>query len=343
MKFGGPDDAGWVGEFRQVAARQRAELDIDLPGWPVYGFADSVRSGWLAGWSRQDGTLVNVQIGYGLRVDETWLLVETQNRAGVPNWSLDWLLASMFAADGLDYPVPGALPTAPDDGLPDAPRAQPVEVAADAVPVSALVQRLDGYVAWRVVLDEVVVTVTGHGVSTLPGLVRLTDLGTYASRRDESLAALSAGTRARPELPPLVGPDDAEPLWAHRGLLAMTIANRAENVARLALNRPFGRLDADWGPRWEAAIRRQRQLRDQDEADARDAVTTMVAQVGDLQKHAQWWHQNGLRHRAIDEIVWVTATGEENVRSAAAQRAWAADRDPSLSAWQGWADEQAAH
>ena len=313
MEFVEPEATGWVGALRQVAQRQLAELHLDPPGWPVYGLADLVESGWLAGWSREDGTLVSVQIGYGLRGDDIWLLVETQRRSGFMFQSMDWLLASMFAADGLDYPVPGALPTATDDSPPEAPRARPVDIAVDAAPVSALVQRVDGYVAWRVMLDEVVVTVTGRGLSTLPGLVRLTDLDSYAARRGECLAALNAGVRTRPEPPPLTGPDDTEPLWAHRGLLAMTIANQADNATRLALNRPFGRLDADWGPRWEAAIRRQRQLRDQDEADARETVRAMVAQIGDLQERAAWWHRGGLRQQAINEIVWVTATGEQNV------------------------------
>ncbi|WP_326559566.1 hypothetical protein [Micromonospora sp. NBC_01796] len=340
MGIMGPEDAGWAGTLREVAERQRAELDLHLPGWPVYGLADSVESGWLAGWSRQDGTVVAVEIGYGLRVDDTWLLVETQPRAGVLFHSLDWVLALRFAADGRDYPVPGALPAASDRELPEAPRSRPVELTVDATPTSAQVQRVDGYVVWRVVLDDVVVTVTGRGISTLPALVRLTDLGSYASRRNEALAALAAV--ARPEERTLTGPDSTEPLWAHHGLLSMTIADHAERAARLLLNRPFGQLPADWGPRWEAAIRRQRQLRDQGTADARDAVTVMVAQIGDLQERAPWWQRAGLRQRAVNEVVWVTATGEQNVRSAAAQRAWEVHRDGGLDAWQEWADTQPA-
>ncbi|MEV4628579.1 hypothetical protein AB0J90_20145 [Micromonospora sp. NPDC049523] len=335
-----PEDAGWAGALREVAERQRAELDLQLPDWPVYGLADSVESGWLAGWSRQDGTTVAAEIGYGLRVDDTWLTVETQPRAGVLFHSLDWVLALRFAADGRDYPVPGVLPAASDQDLPEAPRSHPVEVTVDARPTSAQVQRVDGYAAWRVVLDQVVVTVTGRGISTLPALVRLTDLGSYASRRGEALAALAAVPR--PQAQPLTGPDETEPLWAHHGLLAMTIAGRNENATRLVSNRPFGQLAADWGPRWDAAIRRQCQLRDQGVADAREAVTAMVAQVGDLQERARWWQRAELRQRAVGEVVWVTATGEQNVPSAAAQRAWAIQREAGLDAWQDWADELSA-
>ncbi|MFK3984160.1 hypothetical protein ACI2K4_27785 [Micromonospora sp. NPDC050397] len=337
MDFVGPEETGWVGALREAAERQRAELDLALPGWPVYGLADSVESGWLAGWSRRDGEVVSVQIGYGLRTDETWSLVETQVRTGESPQSLDWLLASMFAENGRDYPVPGVLPAPRADGLPDAPRARPVDVTVDTAPVSALVQRVDEYVAWRLVLPDVVVTVTGRGVVTLPGLVRLTDLGSYAARRTRVALAAMRGT-GRPGPEPLTGPDHDRPLWAHHGLLEMTMACRAEHAARMAQNRPTGPLPADWGVRWEAAIRRQRQLRDQETADARDAVTAMVGQVGDLQESAAWWERDGLRRRAIDEIVWVTASGEPNVSSVDAQRAWADDRRIGLDAWQRWAD-----
>lgn len=336
MNFVGPEETGWLGALREVAERQRAELDLALPDWPVYGLADSVESGWLAGWSRQDGEVVSVQIGYGLRTDETWLLVETQVRTAQSPPSLDWLLASMFSDTGRDYPVPGVLPAPRVDGLPDAPRARPVDVTVDTAPVSALVQRVEGYAAWRVVLADVVVTVTGRGVSTLPGLVRLTDLDSYAAHRGGLLAALRAGVRPEPD--PLTGPDHERPLWAHHGLLEMTIASRTEHAARMTRNRPTGPLPSDWGVRWDAAIRRQRQLRDQDTAAARDDVTAMVGQVGDLQEGAAWWERDGLRRRAIDEIVWVTASGEQNVSSADAQRAWADDRRTGLDAWQRWAD-----
>ncbi|RKR91558.1 hypothetical protein BDK92_5958 [Micromonospora pisi] len=335
MRFVGPEETGWVEALREVAEGQRAELDLELPGWPVYGLADSVESGWLAGWSRQDGMVVTVQIGYGLRTDESWLLVETQSRTDTTVQPLDWVLASVFAQSGEDYPVPGVLPPA-RDGLPDAPRAEPVDVTADTVTASALVQRVQGYVAWRLVRDDVVVTVVGRGVTTLPGLVRLTDLGSYAARRGECLAALHTGRCSEPS--PLTGPDETQPLWAHHGLLTMTIASHTEHAAKLAMNRPHPPLVADWGARWEAAIRRQRQLREQGMADARQAVTAMVAQVGDLQDGAAWWKRDELRRRALNEIVWVTATGEWNVPSAEAQRAWADDRRTGLDAWQRWAD-----
>lgn len=208
----------------------------------------------------------------------------------------------------------------------------------DGTPTSALVQRVEAYVVWRAVLDEVVVTVTGRGVSTLPALVRLTDLDSYVSRRGEHMTALDPGPR--PEPVPLTGPDSTQPLWAHHGLLAMTIARRAENAARRALNRPHGRLDAEWGPRWDAAIRRQQELREQSGTDARETVTAMVAQVGDLQERAPWWRRDRLRQRALNEVVWVTATGEQNVRSAAAQLAWSVQPEAGLDAWQRWADEQ---
>jgi len=118
----------------------------------------------------------------------------------------------------------------------------------------------------------------------------------------------------------------------------MTTSGHDDSAAHHAGNRPAVPLDPLWNRRWEAAARRQSELRDQDRSTAWDAVAAMVHQIGDLQQHAGWWSDRRLAAQAVDEVIWVTATGEENVGSAPAQRAWAVDPVAGRRAWQEWAD-----
>jgi hypothetical protein len=321
----------WAAGMRRIAESQRAELDLLPPDWPVYALAEPPEPGCLAGWDSQDGVLGMVLIGYGTSNTDGWVQVETRPRRQATLRPLDWLLAERFAADGLEYPVPGALPPSTFDELPDAPRAEPVELLVGGVPVAGLGQRVGPYVAWRVTTADLVLTVTGR-VAAAPALTILTDPGLY-------LRPGPRPARAHHEpAPTLTGPDGTAPLWAHRELLAMTMAGRDEHLALLALNRPFLPLDPLWGSRWRTAVVRQQILRDQDHDAARDAISAMVQQIGDLQQYAAWWSDERLAARAVDEVIWVTATGEENVPSAPAQRAWAHEPLLGRDAWQDWAD-----
>jgi hypothetical protein len=378
MRLSEPGDADWAATLRDVAERQRAEVDRHLPDWPVFGLSggDDGRAderpadhgpadrgpadhgwaddgwaddGWLVGWSEQNGVVVDARIGYGAPADQRWLWVCTQPRTRGRETavveSLDWLLARMFADDDREYPIAGRLPDRADGidgGLPPAPHAMPTEIVLDGVPVAGVVQRVDGYVAWRAVRDDVVVTVAGRGVATsLPALVPITDLAPYVERRSVMLGRMADARRTTPAAP-LTGPDETAPLWAHRGLVAMTVACHEDMAARRAEHRPPARLDPLWAQRWEAAVRRQRELRDQDHVDARHAIELMVRQLGDLQQRAAWWDDEALRRRAIDEVIWVTVSGESNVGSAAAQELWHRDNIAGIEAWQDWADVRRA-
>jgi hypothetical protein len=327
-----------VAAVRQAAEHQRAALDLYLPDWPVYAVADPPTPGWLATWSRQDDELVEVEFAYGLPDDTTWLRILTQPDAGADIRSLDWVLAAGLARDGREYPVPGALPPGTSDGLPSAPRAQSAELVVDDNLLPAKVQRAEDHVVWRVAHDGIVITVTGRDITTAPGLRRVRDLESYVRQRDEALASLAAAAKARPAPEPLTGPDDTEPLWAHRGLVAMTLGARDRISAQVALSRPVAWVNVDWRPQWAAATRRQEELRDQDHFTALEEVTAMVHQLGFLQENAAWWDDPDLQRRAINEVVWVTASGEHNVPSAAAQRTWATQRHEAVQAWQSWAD-----
>jgi hypothetical protein len=329
-----PDDE-WLATVRRAAERQRVELDLPAVDFPVYGLVGATEPGWLAAGltTGEDKDVYCVRVGYGTPDDQRYVEVETWRR-GTANclYPLDWLLATRFAWFDEPYPVPGRLPEVSCDGLPAAPRAHPVELTVDGRPMPALAQRVAPYAAWRLATDDLVVTVLG-GLDTPPTLAALADPAAYQHRAPWPPPVV---LRAEPE--PLTGPDDTAPLWAHRALLAMTTASHEHFAAMRAENRPPLSLDPLWAQRWAAAYRRQRELRDQGADAAREAVAAMVHQVGDLQQHAGWWSDAGLARRAVDEIIWVTATGEDTVSSAEAQRAFAYDRLPGRDAWQEWAD-----
>ncbi len=312
-----------------------------LPTWPVFDWADAPGAAWLGGWERLDDTLHRVEIVHGDKL----VIVRTELADDSVD-SLDRALAEEFRDAGLDYPVPGVLPRS------GAPRARPTELEIDGTPVEAVVQQVGEFVAWRAEVDGTVVTITARGpVDASVHLVRVTDLADLVHGREQRIAARRA---AHVEDEPLTGPDGTQPLWAHRGLVEMVLATHTRQAEARKANRPAPQLDPDWRRRWDAAVRRQQQLREEDAAAAHDSVAGMINQLTALQEEAAWWGTESLRVRAVDQIIWVTATGEENVGSAPAQREWrlrwnsghgtlrsrAAARRQVLALWQDWADAQ---
>jgi len=85
-------------------------------------------------------------------------------------------------------------------------------------------------------------------------------------------------------------------------------------------------------------------LAGQDKDAARHAVTDMVNLVSMLADQAGWWSRTELRQRAVNQILWFTATGDQSISSSRAQRTWTqrADlqQDAALQAWEAWAAEQ---
>ena len=74
---------------------------------------------------------------------------------------------------------------------------------------------------------------------------------------------------------------------------------------------------------WQAAVRRQRQLADQDEPDADRAVSDIVAHVTSLADVTTWFQEHAtLRDRAINEILLYGTGLGEGVSSQPAQHAW---------------------
>lgn len=245
--------------------------------------------------------------------------------------SLDYWVAAMYLRDRVEYPVAGALPAPGGAGvLPEAPRAKPDDVVVDDVSVSGVVQRMGDYTAWRVVSENVVVTVTKRNASSpAPRIAAIRDLAPYVQRRAAGMTAWTKPYRDRPPSKLLTGPNATQPLWAHESFVAMVMTRSEELDHATALHRTPPVTDPDWLRRREAAIRRQQELRRQDHSTARAAVSRMVEEIMDLQQ-ASWWSDEHRRKQAITRIIRETHMGPtEGPRSTSVTRCGA----PGLACW----------
>ncbi|MET0967241.1 MAG: hypothetical protein ABWZ02_12635 [Nakamurella sp.] len=340
-----PDDSRWTELMRGRARRQALGATLELPSWPVYAPRQPDQPSWLGEISRRNGQLV--AIGFNTSGSEVGqhLVVTNQLFPGGSIPSLDRVLADQFAADGRDYPVPGELPPTGFGSLPAAPRAHPITVALDGEVASGVVQEAGDFGVLRVLHDDVVITAVGRklhpeGVD----LSLVTDIAAY--RNSVPIVARTTPRSAdwqsdaewhRP-------PDRSQPLWAHRGLVTMTMLNFEQHRRAMALNRPHQRLDPDWQRWWAAAIAQQQNVTGQSRKAAHRAISDMVNLLSTLGGRAPWWSNPELRTRAVNQVLWFTTTGDQSLSSAAAQRAWAergdSGQDGVLAAWAAWAAGQ---
>ncbi len=104
---------------------------------------------------------------------------------------------------------------------------------------------------------------------------------------------------------------------------------------------------------WQAAVRRQMQLTDQSETEARATVTTIVGQLNNLYHNASWFRDDPqLRERATAETLLFWTELGPDVASRPAQHAWRDLQAGSASAhatatwqdaWRAWASAAAAN
>jgi len=296
-----------------LAGRPRPPGEVELPSWPVYGLEpDTAAEPGFLRWSEADrsGSSRRVILSYGApAANEQWE-VSSEPLYGDAIESLDYWVAAMYLRDRVEYPVAGALPAPGGAGvLPEAPRAKPDDVVVDDVSVSGVVQRMGDYTAWRVVSENVVVTVTKRNASSpAPRIAAIRDLAPYVQRRAAGMTAWTKPYRDRPPSKPLTGPNATQPLWAHESFVAMVMTRSEELDHATALHRTPPVTDPDWLRRREAAIRRQQELRRQDHSTARAAVSRMVEEIMDLQQ-ASWWSDEHRRKQAITRIIRETAYG----------------------------------
>ncbi len=335
----------WENVMRLRAEAQAHRAIFALPGWPVYAPVDQRDGITLGDFGQTNGETTIVEILSGIAAGPMGFggaEISVRNQlTGVDGvGSLDVALAEQFSRTGREYPIPGDLHGPTFDGtLPAAPLAQRVSVQVDGVPRRAVKQRVEEFTGWQMLLGSVVVTAILRGPAEAElALVRLVDMGKLVARHPVG-----------PPIPPernwqnpldwAVPPKESGPLWAHRGLVSMTLASATRHQVSLTSHRPLAGLDPDWRLWWSAAEDEQVSRSEEAPATARDAVSSMVNQVCDLAGSAKWWADERLRRRATEQVIWRTAAGDDSLSSAAAQRAYTNGED-WLAAWQAWADEQ---
>ncbi|WP_250029291.1 hypothetical protein [Paractinoplanes maris] len=181
--------------------------------------------------------------------------------------------------------------------------------------------------------DELEITVVGHdwhpgelAVETItdpqPMLDRLRTPPDFVHREPEPLPA---GLGREP----------------HQALAEAVVANAAEHARWMAEGGPEPTLPSYWTALWAAAVQRQIELSDAPEADAGDAVSAMMSQLGTLHHEADWFRDDpSRRRRAIGETLLYGTGLEADVPSRAAQEAWKRDvHQEWKAAWREWADK----
>ncbi|MFC5666371.1 hypothetical protein ACFP3U_25820 [Kitasatospora misakiensis] len=237
-------------------------------------------------------------------------------------------------------------------------RAHAVEVHEDrrglwsgaALPGCCPISGAEPVWAGRFRVDGLTVTVCGRGVP--PGCVDLARIGDhegYLRGRTALLRELAVRRGRclpveRRELPPVTG------LETHRAVIAHGITEAAAVEARLRSGRPPRPLRgarAEAGAlRWEAAVRQQMRLASETRAEAVEAVTAMVEQLGRLSQLTHWVVGTAEGDAAVEESIRYSVFASE-VASLPAQRAWQQVRRGEreehgmgeqlwLAAWEQW-------
>jgi hypothetical protein len=179
--------------------------------------------------------------------------------------------------------------------------------------------------------DGLEITVVGHDWH--PGELAVETITDPAAMLDR-LRTVPAFVHREPE--PLPAELGREP---HLALAEAVVANSVEHARWLAEGGPEPTLLSYWTALWAAAVRRQIELSDATEADANEAVSAMMSQLGTLHHEADWFRDDpSLRSRAIRETVLHGTGLAPDVPSRAAQEAWKRGAHQEWkAAWLEWA------
>jgi len=148
-------------------------------------------------------------------------------------------------------------------------------------------------------------------------------------------------------------PADREP---HMLLVEAVLRSSREHTEWWSEGGPRPQLPRSWDELWQAAVRRQMDLAEEPEEDARRTVQAMLDQLTRLDREAEWFRADpALRQRAIAETLLFSTGLAPGVPSRVAQVAWlrqrglrpvdfakikaiAAAQDDWLTAWNHWAN-----
>ncbi|MGC5291016.1 hypothetical protein [Micromonospora sp. DT231] len=298
----GPDE-----RFVQQTERVRRELlDSATPVFALTG-PDRPATECFAGTETFDDTITVVRIVHGDPTTGPWAAVDTARWADVP-----------VNAGPLRTHLEHGMRLAGDRFSDVEWTENDTTVLVDDQPVPGRTVRA-GHRWWatRCERDGVEITVTARDWH--PATVHLGSVTDLTPLLD------ALGSRPTAETPPTepvaLPPDLArEP---HRALIDAALRTRRDHIAWMADGGAPPHLPPYWSTLWQAAVRRQRQLTDQDEPDADRAVSDIVAHVTSIADGTTWFDEHAtLRARAINEILLYGTGLGEGVSSHPAQRAW---------------------
>jgi len=289
-----------------VEAARKALGECDIPLVGLYSALPVGVPCRLTGWEGVDGAITHVEITYGdSRTDQPWIVVGTSRWAGtkVSSGPLRAAVEHFMRRHG-DHLVgvdwqEGSTTIKVDD----------LEIGGHFVSAGA---------RWRGVRCEregVEITVVSRDCATDPSLETLRDI-------EPLLAQLEAEPRPS-------APADEEPLPEglssdpHRALVDVSLQVDWQHAKWRSTGGPAPAPIAGMSSMRGLAVERQMLLTDQSEPQARQSVSSMVAQLVSLQQRADWFRENAqLRNRAINETLLFGTGLDSNVASRRAQIAW---------------------
>lgn len=324
----GPDADALRARMQELMSSHRAEVDRRSP---IYGLGRPKLSPRMVGAFDNGG--VTLHAGQLLSADGPMVTVRTARSrpdvagSGLRVWYPEASVQDQMADEHARLGEHGGV--AELEGVATAVGKGELWFDDVAGPVVAEVYRDGSLVAARVALNaeastSVVVTIICRGVPLDQlRLTRVEDLKPYWEGRETYLAALAAhhSVVVRPEdleLPASVG------LEAHLALVDFCLSESA--TVRDCLQNGQRPRSAPGSARqrqrlWEAAVRAQVHLAEQDRATANEHVTQIVNQLNALAGRSPWFSDFGLRTSAVDQVLGFQVFDAE-VPTREAQRLW---------------------
>jgi hypothetical protein len=283
-----------------------------LPEWPVYAPAGG---GVIRHWETRDGAVTSLDIAVNMG-DPSGLVVVSIHAAGHPPTApyVDAMLGRPLRMSMWQPPLQ------PHIRVSSTPTVDDVRLSIDGVDHPAQRRHHDTATTYEVTTEQFAMQaiLMNDPDLTPPQLVRVRDLSPYIERS----AAL--WPEANPTTPqtwrdPAAWqhpPDRSVPFWAHHNLIHRLLELRPQQ------HRSDRESNPDYGLWWAAAEHEQARLTGQTAEQARDAVDSMAQLVLFLADRALWWSVTDVRAKAINHIVWNTATDDTTLSSAAATKLW---------------------
>jgi hypothetical protein len=318
---------------RALVARHRdaARSQITAADLPIFVLSDVREPARVTGWDGADGAITSIRVLHDSGPDGPVVEVSTSRWAGTATEGvpLHSVLQHHLRQDGTRF---SAVTWTETD----------VEVIVDGRAVGGRMMKA-GIRRWavRCEYDDVEISISAR--DWRPDAIRVEAVRDVPAFLTRSLPVDAPEFSAASE--PLRSPVLAQD--PHRALVEVYLALSRQTYEWLADGGTAPEQVPHLSDMWQAAVRRQMDLTDQSEPEARAAVTTIVEQLNNLYHNAEWFREDGqLRERAASETLLFWTELRQDVASGPAQRAWRDLRASSASerasatwrdAWRSWA------